>query len=124
VATSAEFPVRWLGDWAVITAPGEIDISNSPQLGMALLSVARQGAVVLIVDMSATTFCDSSGMTALALALARKQAVANGVDIRLVITHAGPRRALELLGLDVFIRIYPGLAAALSGLAGHGPRPQ
>lgn len=120
MATSAEFPVRWLGDWAVITAPGEIDISNSPQLGVALLSVARQGAVVLIVDMSATTFCDSSGMTA--LALARKQSVANGVDIRLVITHDGPRRVLELLGLDVFIRIYPGLAAALSGLAGHGER--
>jgi len=96
----------------VITAPGEVDISNSPQLGVALLSLARQGAVVLIVDMSATTFCDSSGMTA--LALARKQTVADGVDFRLVIMHAGPRRVLELLGLDTFIRIYPGLATALS----------
>jgi anti-sigma B factor antagonist len=113
VAASAEFPVRWLGDWAVITAPAEIDISNSPQLGVTLLSVARQGAAVLIVDMAATTFCDSSGMTA--IALARKRAVAGSVDIRLVSTHPGPRRVLELLGLDNFIGTYPELAAALVG---------
>jgi anti-sigma B factor antagonist len=63
--------------------------------------------------MTETTFCDSSGMTAIVTAY--QQAVAGGTDMRLVIKHPAARRVFELSGIDNVISIYPDLPAALSG---------
>jgi anti-sigma B factor antagonist len=63
--------------------------------------------------MTATTFCDSSGMGALVAAY--RQAAAAGTDMRLVIGHPAARRVFELNGIDTVISIYPDLPAALSG---------
>jgi anti-sigma B factor antagonist len=63
--------------------------------------------------MTATTFCDSSGMAAIVAAY--QQAVEAGADMRLVIGHLAARRVFELSGIDTVISIYPDLPAALSG---------
>jgi anti-sigma B factor antagonist len=97
----------------VITLPEEIDITNSPGLRDALLAVISRQSAMVIVDMTATTFCDSSGMAAIVTAY--RQAVAVGADLRLVIGHPAARRVFELNGIDSVIRIYPDLPAALSG---------
>ncbi len=59
----------------VITLPGDIDMTNSPRIREALLAVG----------MTAMTFFDSSGMHA--VTAARRQAVAAGTDLRVVIGH-------------------------------------
>jgi anti-sigma B factor antagonist len=97
----------------VITLPKEIDITNSPGLREMLLAVISRQPAMVVADMSATTFCDSSGMQAVATAY--RQAVAAGTDMRLVIRHPAPRRVFEVSGIDTVIRIYPDLPAALSG---------
>ena len=60
------YPVLWIGRTAVITLPVEIDITNADQVREDLLSVVNQGAALLVADLSKTTFCDSSGISALA----------------------------------------------------------
>jgi len=107
-------PTRWLGSWAVVTLPPEIDVSNSQQIGQQLASVADQGAVMLIADMTATTFCDTSG--ARELIAARKHAHAGGAEIRLVVKAHAVLRVFEIIGLGDLFDIFPDLATALSGL--------
>jgi anti-sigma B factor antagonist len=114
-------PTKWLGSWAVVTLPPEIDVSNSQQISQELVSVADQGAVMLIADMTATTFCDTSG--ARELIAARKHAHTGGAEIRLVVKAHAVLRVFEIIGLGDLFAIFPDLAAALSGLpaAGAGP---
>jgi anti-sigma B factor antagonist len=100
----------------VITLPEEIDVTNSPRLRETLLAVISRRPVLLVADMTATTFCDSSGMGAIVAAY--RQAVALGADMRLVIAHPAARRVFELNGIDTVISIYPDLPAALSGTCG------
>jgi anti-sigma B factor antagonist len=97
----------------VITLPAEIDITISPGLQDALLAVIGRQPAMVVADMTATTFCDSSGMHAIVTAY--RQAVGSGTDLRLVIRHPATRRVLELSGVDTVISIYPDLPAALSG---------
>ena len=107
-------PTRWLGSWAVVTLPQEVDVSNSQQIGQQLASLADQGAVMLIADMTATTFCDTSG--ARELIAARKHAYSGRAEIRLVVTAHAVLRVFEIIGLGDLFDIFPDLAAALSGL--------
>jgi len=69
---------------------------------------------MLIVDMTATTFCDTSG--ARELIAARKHAHAGGTEMRLVVKANAVLRVFEIIGLGDLFDIYSDLAAALSGL--------
>jgi anti-anti-sigma factor len=91
----------------VITMPAEIDATNADQVRQALLAAVSDLAVV-IIDMSATTFCDSAGVHA--IMAARRQAEGTGTDLRLVATAV--LRILTLVGADQLIAIYPTLQAA------------
>ena len=63
---------------AVVSAPAEIDASNAAQLRAAL--VAADGSCpTVVVDMSQTVFCDSTGTSA--LVRARDQAETGGGEV-------------------------------------------
>jgi anti-anti-sigma factor len=95
---------------AVLTFPAEIDICNARQLGGELGSALASAAMV-IADLTATTFCDCSGIRALVLAQA--QAAATGIELRLVVPSAGVRRAFALTGADRLLPVCPSLQDAL-----------
>jgi anti-sigma B factor antagonist len=103
--------VVWVGQVAVISLPAEIDVSNADQVREDLLSVINHGATLLVVDMSATTFCDSSGVSALVRAF--KRATAGAAGMRLVISAPAVHRILAITGIDRLIDIYPSVAAAM-----------
>jgi anti-anti-sigma factor len=75
------FPVLWSGRVAVVRLPPEVDLTTADALREALLSVLNQGAHALIADMTATTFCDSAGITALVRAVRRATATGATVPI-------------------------------------------
>jgi anti-sigma B factor antagonist len=108
-------PVRWAGHRAVVALPGEIDVTNSAQVSAALRQTLADGAVVLVADMTATTFCASDGVKA--LIDARAAAVAAGAQLRVAGVAPGSvvRRVLELTGADQLLDLYPSLDAALPG---------
>lgn len=105
------YPVLWIGQTAVVTLPAEIDITNAGQVREVLLSVLNQGAVVLIADLSKTTFCDSAGVSALARTFRR--ADASHSEMRLVVSTPAVQRILAITGIDRLLDIYPGVSAAL-----------
>jgi anti-anti-sigma factor len=108
------FPVLWSDRVAVVRLPPEVDLTTADDLREALLSVLNQGAHALIADMTATTFCDSAGITALVRAVRR--ATATGATIRLAITAPPVLRVFTLVGLDRLIDIYPSVASARASL--------
>ena len=93
----------------VIRLPAEIDATNAGRIGEELGSAFAPGVAAVIADMTATTFCDSSG--ARELLLAHNKATADGIELRMVMPSAGVRRIFQLTGLDQVLAIYPSLAA-------------
>jgi anti-sigma B factor antagonist len=96
----------------VIALPAEIDMATAGQAGQQLGSAIAPGVTAVIADMTATTFCDSSGIAM--LVRAHRQAVANGTELRLVVRSAPVLRALALARLDELLPVHPSLGQALA----------
>jgi anti-sigma B factor antagonist len=116
------FPVLWVGRAAVISLPAEIDMINADLIRDDLLSVLNRGPATLIVDMSATTFCNSAGVNA--LLRAHRRATASESHMWLVVPAPPVRRVLSITGVDYLMEIYPTVTAALDATAGHVATPQ
>jgi anti-sigma B factor antagonist len=95
-----------------MTLPAEVDISNAGQVREDLAAVVAQDASLVIVDMSATTFCDSAGVTA--LVRAARKASASGAGLRVATSAPAVVRVLAITGVDRLIEIYPSVAAAMA----------
>ena len=106
------FPVDVVQGVPVVTAPEEIDITNTEGLRSALLKAAADGYGTLVVDMTWTRFCDSSGLHA--LVAAHKRAQAEDREVRLVIPGTPVLRVFALTGMDRVIPNFTTLAEALN----------
>jgi anti-sigma B factor antagonist len=116
--SGGHYPVLWIDRTAVVSLPVEIDITNADQVREDLLSVLNQGAVLLIADLSRTTFCDSAGVSALARSFRRAEASQS--DMRLVVSTLAVQRVLALTGVDRLLDIYPSVAASLAASPDSG----
>jgi anti-sigma B factor antagonist len=96
----------------VVTAPEEIDITNAPELRSALLKAAAHGHGTLVVDMTRTQFCDSSGLHT--LLAAHKRAQAEDGEVLLAITAAPVLRVFALTSIDRMIPNFTSLDEALA----------
>jgi anti-sigma B factor antagonist len=106
------FLVDVVGGVPVVVAPEEIDITNAEALRSALLKAAASGPGTLVVDMTRTQFCDSSGPHA--LFAAHQRAEAEGREVLLVIPSAVVLRVFALTGVDRRIPNFASLADALA----------
>jgi anti-sigma B factor antagonist len=108
----ARFAVQVIGGVPVVAAPEEIDITNADALRSALLHAAADGHRTLVVDMTQTQFCDSSGLHA--LIAAHKRAGAEGRQLLLVIPSTAVLRVFTLTGMD---RVIPNVTSLDQALA-------
>jgi len=104
----------------VVALPAEIDMANADRAGQQLGAAFAPGVKTVIADMTATRFCDSSGISM--LARAHKQALASGTQLRLVVPSTTVLRALRLVEMDYLLPIYPTLSQALAAGPASGPR--
>jgi anti-sigma B factor antagonist len=107
-------PTQRTGRCTVITLPAEIDATNAEELSGELLRVLDEGPAVIIADMSATVFCDSSGIRM--LLQAHRRAAEAGARLRVTAGAYAVRRMLELTAADQMIDVCPDLRAALAAL--------
>jgi|HubBroStandDraft_4_1064222.scaffolds.fasta_scaffold16439_1 anti-sigma B factor antagonist len=112
MAVSGDRRVFWVGSIAVLMLPAEVDISNAEQVRENLLGVVAQNASLVIADMTATTFCDSAGVTALVRAV--QKANASGTGLRVAAGAPAVTRVLAITGVDRLIEIFPSVAAAMA----------
>jgi anti-sigma B factor antagonist len=103
----------------VVTAPEEINVSNAEALRLALLAAAALGRGTLVVDMTATRFCDSSGLHTLLAAHKRSQA--EGGELVLVIPDIAPLRVFQITGIDRVLHSVTSLDQALAHTSADGP---
>ena len=113
------FPVEMVGGVPVVAAPDEIDITNAEALRSALLAAAADGPGTLVVDMTRTRFCDSSGLHT--LIAAHKRAEAEGRELLLVIPGAAVLRVFALTAMDRVIPNFTSLDQALAQTSADGP---
>ena len=111
-------PFEVVSGMPVVTAPEEIDITNVPELRSALLEAAAHGHGTLVVDMTRTQFCDSSGLHT--LLAAHKRAQAEGGELLLAITAAPVLRILSLTSIDCMIPTFTSLDQALAQTSANG----
>ncbi len=111
--SQGRYRVLWIGQVAVVTLPVEIDTTNADAVREDLLAVLNHGAVLLVADLSKTTFCDSAGVSALVRTFRRAAASASGM--RLVVSTPAVQRVLSITGVDRLLDIFPSVAACLAG---------
>jgi anti-sigma B factor antagonist len=108
----ARFTVEVVRGVPVVAAPEEIDITNAEALRAALSTAAADGHGTLVVDMTRTRFCDSSGLHV--LIAAHRRAGAEGRAVLLVIPGTAVLRVFALTGMDRVIPNFTSLAEALA----------
>jgi anti-sigma B factor antagonist len=108
----AGFPVWEVRGVPVVAAPEEIDITNADELRSALLEAAARGGGTLVVDLTRTRFCDTSGLHALVGAHQRSRA-GSGQTL-LVIPDAAVLRIFAITGIDRVIPTFATLEQALA----------
>jgi anti-sigma B factor antagonist len=89
---------------------GEIDLATAPGLRRELAALIGEAHSRAVVDLSAVTFIDASGLSE--LVAARRNAAQSDVEIVLVDPSPACRRILEVTGLDRAFEIVTGPTAA------------
>jgi anti-sigma B factor antagonist len=98
-----------VGRRAVLSVAGEVDLCTAAVLGEAIDSAAGR-AFEIWLDLSGTTFMDSTGIHAIATARVR---LADANRRLVVICPPGPvLRVIALTGLDQLLEIHPTRSAA------------
>jgi anti-sigma B factor antagonist len=99
----------------VVRVDGELDIATAPQLER-VLEEAASGGTPIVIDLTETTFCDSTGMTAILRAHKRAAADETGLIVVCPAENAEVTRVIDLLGFDRILRLSGTVEAAVEEL--------
>ena len=110
--TAPDLDVAWSGRHAVVAMPTEMDVTNASDISDLLAAVIGQSPEVTTADMTATVFCDSSGVHA--LARAHELADAGSSELRLALGGSPAARIIQLLGLDQIMPVYRDVEESLA----------
>ena len=111
---SNDIRIEDIQGFRVVHVGGEVDLSWSSELRDAVLrSLGEHGQV--LVDLSAVTYIDSSGIAALVEGL--QNARSDGKSFALVNTSPPALAVLELARLDQVFELHPDFDAAVASRA-------
>ncbi len=105
------YQVRSHGDTTIVALSGDVDLDNSPQVRNVLLKSVREKRGVL-VEMSAVSYIDSSGIASLVEAY--QSARHGSTAFALVAVSDAAMRVLELARLDQVFSIHASVSDALA----------
>lgn len=113
----AEFAVRHdplAAGGHVISVAGEIDLYTAPELKQALSDVIDGGATTVVLDLTSTSFLDSTGLGVLIGALKRLRSREGALAI--VNVDDSIARTFEITGLDQIFTIRESRDEAMAAL--------
>ena len=99
-------------DAIVLNLTGEVDLYTCPELKTELLRVIDEGAKVVVVDLSGTTFIDSTGLAVLIRGVDRLRR--NDGRLAVVVVDPSLRKIFEVTGLDRVFTIHGSRDEALA----------
>lgn len=115
VPSALAVPVTAFEERPVLRPAGDLDVVTAPLLQQRLDELMLGGHRHILIDASALTFCDSSGLRCL-VATQRRLRARDG-DLALLRVGGLLLRLLELSHTASFFRCYPSEEAALADLA-------
>jgi anti-sigma B factor antagonist len=98
----------------VVAVTGEIDLFTAPELKTVLSEAVEAGRTRIVVDLSETSFLDSTALGVLIGAVKRLRS-RNGV-LTIVNTDANIAKTFEITGLDQIFTIRPTRDEAIQAL--------
>jgi anti-sigma B factor antagonist len=111
-------PVRVSAKAYVLEVDGELDLYTAPRLSSQVGEIIALGATSLVVDLTETTFVDS---TALHILLdAKKRIRAEGGDLVVVCPSPHVRRIFEVTGVDGLLQLCRSVEVANEMLSPEG----
>src|SRR5919202_3396063 len=107
------------GDRHVVAVRGEIDLFTAPELKQKLTDAIEGGKSRIVVDLTDTTFLDSTALGVLIGAVKRLRS-REGV-LTIVNTDANIAKTFEITGLDQIFTIRPTRDEAVGALDTEAP---
>ncbi|MBO3747253.1 STAS domain-containing protein [Streptosporangiaceae bacterium NEAU-GS5] len=95
----------------VVAVEGELDLFTAPFLRDEVRDAIKQDGSTLVLDLTALSFMDSSGLSVLIEAW--RLATSEGGGVALAAPQAPVARILRTTGLDRRIKVYPDVDAAI-----------
>jgi anti-sigma B factor antagonist len=105
----------------VIALTGEVDLYTAPEFKQQLLGAISKGAKDVVVDLSGTTFIDSTTLGVLVGGVKRLR-VQDG-QLSLVCSDRNIAKIFEITGLDRVFQIYPARDEALAATGASTSTP-
>lgn len=105
--------VHYVSDTTVVELAGELDLATAPLLDARLATLGDYRLPQLVIDVTALTFCDCSGLGT--LVRARNQAAAEGGWLRLCGVAGTISKLIKIARLTSALPCYPSVADALAG---------
>ena len=100
----------------VISLGGEVDLYTAPEFKQQLLDVIEQGAAHVVVDLTGTTFIDSTTLGVLVGGVKRLRT--KDGQLSLVCSDRNITKIFEITGLDRVFTIYATRSEAVGALDG------
>jgi anti-sigma B factor antagonist len=101
-------------DAYVISLTGEVDLYTAPEFKEQLLEIVGKGGKEVVVDLSDTTFIDSTTLGVLVGGVKRLRP--NGGQLTLVCSDRNITKIFEITGLDKVFPIYASRAEAVENI--------
>lgn len=95
----------------VVTFPTEVVFANAGTVRQRVEAALLPGVSTVILDMTPTVFCDTSGLRE--LVLAHQLGNENGVEMRVVVPTK-LMRMIQITGLQTVLEVYPTVDAAVA----------
>jgi len=108
---SIDIQVEQMGDSAVISVRGEVDLYSSPGLRQEIKKQVKKKPAVLVIELSRVEYMDSSGVATLVEGL--KNIGKKGGKLKLAGLTDPVRQVFNFAHLDKVFDIYPDLDKAL-----------
>ena len=105
----------WDTEAFVVSAYGDVDCVTAPELERELLGAVQLGADRVLVDLTETTFVDSSAIHTLIRSGERLHA--SGLQLEVVCGNPNVTKVLEITGVDQALPIYATIEQATSTMA-------
>ena len=102
----------------VIRLTGEVDVFSSPRLREKIIELVNQGSRLIVVDLDAVEFLDSTGLGVLVGGLKRLRS--HDGEMSVVCNEPRVLRVFELTRLDAVFPIHRTVTEAVTSIAGGG----
>jgi anti-sigma B factor antagonist len=104
---------------SVVSVRGELDLTTAPRLKWMLHDLLETGRANQVVDLTETTFMDS---TALGVLVGVNRSLAEGMRLVIVCSRPNVLKIFELSGMDGVFTIVPTLDEALENARGQAAK--